>query len=145
MATLRITQTPTPSNPTAGDLWLDDSGQLEWVGMDITDAEDYSRAILQSIRTRLLIVRGEWYLDQRIGTPWREKVWHKGATSEVIHAIARLVIAGTPGVESIQSLRVSLDSAERSATITTTVVSDLGTIVSTDSLDKPLLVEIPHG
>ncbi len=58
MSNLRITLTPTVQNPNIGDLYLDDSGQLEWIGMDIADSESYARMILQRIRCSLMFVGG---------------------------------------------------------------------------------------
>ena len=144
MGTMRIVLATTASNPNIGDIYLDDSGQLEWIGGDISDEEDYARMILQRIRCRLLLIRGEWYLDQRVGTPWREKVWVKGVTTETVRHMVRLVVQSTPGVASISSLTVELSTVDRTVTIGLVVVSDLGTIITTDMLDAPLIVEMPH-
>jgi hypothetical protein len=144
MANLRIVLTTDANNPNLGDLYLDNSGQLEWVGTDIADSESYSLMILQRIRCNLLLVRGEWYLDQRIGTPWREQIWVKGTTTSTIRQVIRDAVIATPGVESISSLDVSLDNTSRTATITLTVVADTGTIVSTDILDRPFILEVPN-
>jgi len=144
MSNLRIVLATTWANPTIGDLYLDDSGQLEWIGLDIADSESYARMVLQRIRCRLLFVRGEWYLDQRQGTPWREKVWVKGATLDIVRRIIRAVVEGTPGVEAIDSLDVGMDAASRRLTITFSATTDLGTIVSTAELDEPLIVEMPY-
>jgi len=145
MSNLRLVTTPTAANPHVGDLYLDDSGQLEWIGMDINDTEDYSRMVLQRIMCRLLIIRGEWYLDQRIGTPWREKIWVKGADVDVIRQIIRTVAEGTPGVESVETVDVSLNSVNRTMAVTLVATTDLGTILTTDLLDEPLIVEMPYG
>ena len=92
MGSLRITLTPTGTNPNVGDLYLDDAGQLEWIGLDIADHESYALMVLQRIRCRIMHVRGEWYLDQRQGTPWREKTWVKGVTEDTVKSIVREVI-----------------------------------------------------
>lgn len=144
MGSLRIVTETTAANPIEGDLYLDDSGQLEWIGGDITDKEDYSRMVLQRIRCRLLFVKGEWYLDQRQGTPWREKIWKKGVNVETIKRIIRTVIEKTPGVERLDRLNVTFDSVSRTATITLTATSDLGTIVTTNILDNPFIIEVPQ-
>jgi len=145
MGNLRIVTAPSGTNPNNGDLYLDDSGQLEWIGSDISDAEDYSRMVLQRIRCRLLLIRGEWYLDQRVGTPWREKVWVKGASIDVIRRIIEQVAEGTPGVDSVDSLELTLDATHRTMTIDLVATTDLGTVLTTADLDEPLIVEMPYG
>jgi hypothetical protein len=62
-----------------------------------------------------------------------------------VRRIVREVVEGTPGVESIDTLDLSLDSTSRSLSITLVVVADTGALISTDILDQPLIVEIPHG
>lgn len=145
MGSLRIVTSTTAANPVEGDLYLDDSGQLEWIGGDITDQEDYSRMVLQRIRCRLLFVKGEWYLDQRQGTPWREKIWVKGVTEDTVRRVIREVVVKTPGVQSLNSLEVSIDKQTRTASISLTATSDLGTVVSTELLDEPFIIEVPVG
>jgi len=145
MSNLRIVTAPSGTNPNNGDLYLDDSGQLEWIGSDISDAEDYSRMVLQRIRCRLLLIRGEWYMDQRVGTPWREKVWVKGASIDVIRRIIEQVAEGTPGVDSVDSLELTLDATHRTMTIDLVATTDLGTVLTTADLDEPLIVEMPYG
>jgi hypothetical protein len=145
MGNLRIVTAPSGTNPNNGDLYLDDSGQLEWIGSDISDAEDYSRMVLQRIRCRLLLIRGEWYMDQRVGTPWREKVWVTGASLDVIRRIIEQVAEGTPGVDSVDSLELTLDATHRTMTIDLVATTDLGTVLTTADLDEPLIVEMPYG
>ncbi len=145
MGSLRVVLTPTTANPNVGDLYLDDSGQLEWVGGDITDEQSYARMVIQRVRCRLMFIRGEWYLDQRQGTPWRERVWAKGVTAGTIRRVVREVVETTPGVEALSSLSVLVDRQARTASITLVAITDLGTEVTTDMLDGPMIIEVPHG
>ena len=145
MGNLRIVLTPSAANPNVGDLYLDDSGQLEWIGGDITDEADYALMVLQRIRCRIMLIRGEWYLDQRIGTPWREKIWVKGVTADTVRAIIWNVTKTTPGVESVVKVEVELDSTSRTATMEIVAVTDLGTMITTDMLDEPMIIEVPNG
>lgn len=145
MGSLRIVTSTSAQNPNKGDLYLDDSGQLEWIGGDITDEEDYARMVLQRIRCRIMLIRGEWYLDQRVGTPWREKIWVKGPDTDVIKKIIRGVAERTPGVASVETVDITVDGQARTATISIRATTELGTVVSTDQLDEPMIVEIPYG
>ena len=145
MSSFRVVQTSSASNPNIGDLYLDDSGQLELIGGDITSQEDYSRMVLQRIWCRLQLIKGEWYLDQRQGTPWKEKIWKKGVTEATVSIVVRHVVENTPGVERLDTLDVEIDRQTREATIEIVATSDLGTQVTTDLLDNPFIVEVPGG
>jgi hypothetical protein len=139
---LRLVTSTTAANPNSHDLYLDDSGQLELVGSDITDVDSYTIAVAQRIKTRLLMVRGEWYLDQRVGTPLRERVWLKGATAASIKRTLREVTESTPGVLSVESIEVSLNAAARTATATIQARTDLQTIATIEILDQPLVIDV---
>lgn len=146
MATLRLVTAATTANPNVHDLYLDDSGQLELIGDDLLDTESYARCIAQRIKCRILLIRGEWYLDQRIGTPWKESILTKGTTATTLRRILRQVIEGTPGVKELRSLTVSMDAATRSATITQLQIeADTRILVTVADLDNPLIIEAPHG
>lgn len=137
----RIVTATSASNPIANDLYLDDSGQLVWLGGDISDGENYARMIAQRAACRLRTVRGEWFLDQREGTPWRERVWRKGVTADMIRRVVRAVLSSTPGIEDVGS--VTVDISGRSATIAFEAKSDMRTPVTSDMLDEPIVVEVP--
>ena len=100
MTTLRLTLTATTTNPVTGDLYLGPTGQLEMVG-STTALADRAAEVLQRVRSRLLLVRGEWYLDQRQGTPWREAVFSRGVTADVVRRGVRAAALATPGVATV--------------------------------------------
>jgi len=142
MTTLRLVTATSTANPNEHDLYLDDSGQLVWIGGDVTDGEDYAMEIAQSILCRLRLIRGEWYLDQRLGLPWRERIWRKGASSATIKAIFTEAIADTPGVREVRSVAVDLDHSDRTATIEFAAVTETGHIVTSSMLDTPFVIEV---
>lgn len=146
MATLRLTAATTASNPNLHDLYLDDSGQLEIIGTDITDTTDYARSVAQSIKCRLLMIRGEWYIDQRLGTPWRERIWKKGTTETEVYRLIQDVVRGTPGVRSVESMSVDLDAEARSVTVEDLkIATENGSIVTVTQLDEPMILPAPEG
>lgn len=145
MGSLRLVTTSTVANPNVHDLYLDDSGQLEWIGGDITDTESYARMVAQRITCRVKMIRGEWYLDQRLGTPWKERLWKRGVTVEAVRRVMREVIEGTPGVRELRTLDVELDAASRQATISWTVITEDQIPVTSDDLDTVFIVEVPRG
>jgi hypothetical protein len=130
------------TNPKAHDLYLDEHQQLKWFGLDITDEQDYAEAIGQTIKCRLMMIRGEWYLDQNQGTPWIERIWVIGSNKEErLKAVFSSVIEGTPGVRRLTRITVeSFDPALRQAVITWEVVVETGQRISSEELDQPFLV-----
>jgi hypothetical protein len=143
MGSLRLVTVPSAANPNEHDLYLDDSGQLEWIGGGIADGESYSRMIAQRIKCRIRLVRQEWYLDLREGTPWREAIWRKGTTEETLKRVISDVIEKTPGIQDLRSIDVTLDSRARSASIEFQAVSDRNTEVTAADLDAPIIIEVP--
>lgn len=134
-------------NPIIGDLRLVD-GQLSWLGADPTDPDDYTRMVAQRCRCRLLFFRGEWYQDQNLGTPWRERLLGTGITSAAAARIFRRVIESAPGVAEVTKLEVELDGATRVGTLTFEARTDVGTIVTVEMIDLPFIItpqEVDHG
>lgn len=146
MAGFRLVTKVEIANPNVHDLYLDDSGQLEIIGADIIDIEDCALEIAQRVKSRILLVRGEWYIDQRVGTPWKERLLVKGATAGTIRRVLREVVLGTPGVRSIRGLSVSVDGESRTATVTDLeILTDTRAVVTIAALDAPMIIEVPHG
>ena len=141
--TFRLVTSVTGANPNLNDLYLDDSGQLELIGTDISNKQSYAMAIAQYISGRIQHIKGEWYLNQNTGTPWKEQVFKKGVTVEKIKRMLSKVIETTPGVRELKSISVSIDKATRQATIDFTVITESRTVVSTEDLDVPFVIEVP--
>lgn len=75
-------------------------------------------AVVQGIRTRLLLFRGEWFLDVNAGTPWFEEVLTDGQDIRRIESALKTQILATPGVESILSFDLNFDRATRDLSVT---------------------------
>jgi hypothetical protein len=83
-------------------------------------------AVVQGVRTRLLMFRGEWFLNLGQGVPWmrnetvsqREAILGSKLDRAKAHAAVREQILATPGINRILALRSSFDPATRSLTIT---------------------------
>ncbi len=142
MSGFRLVTTTSAANPTPHDLELDDSGQLVWVGGDITDREDYAEMVAQRLRCRWLMWRAEWYLDQRQGTPWSQTVFRKGITADRLRDVFRKVAAGTPGVRAV--VRVDVTITGRRATIDFDLMMENRQPVTSAQLAVPFTVDIPR-
>jgi len=103
----KITMTPDAENPVAGD--------IQFANGQFVGQPDGPAMIVQRIWCRLRWWRGEWYIDQRQGTPWSSMLG-KGGSVENIERILTQLIESTPGVGSVNTISVTLN-ADRTATI----------------------------
>jgi len=130
---LKLTETTDADNPDAGDLYLT-RGQLSLSGTG-------RDAVVQTIRQRLNTGRGEWFLDLRVGLPYFTDILVKAPDLVRVKALFRQAILDTPGVESIETLDLSLDRAARALTVTfEATLSDGSALTSADY--PPFILEV---
>ena len=139
MSDLRLTRAVNAENPVLHDIHLV-NGQIQWLGIDPYNATEQGNMIAQRVACRLLWMRGEWYLDQHQGCPWREVLWAKGVSVARKERTLRAVIEDTPGVASVPEVTVTVAHAARTATVTFRVVADSGRQIGPVTLDVPFLV-----
>lgn len=97
-------------------------------------------AILQRVWIRIRFFLAEWFLDQRLGVPWRERILVKGADSRDAKQILQRVVEKTPGVARVTQFDAQLNARTRVLTIPTMVfVADDGTTI-TAKQEEPFIV-----
>lgn len=130
---LKLTETTDADNPDVGDLYLT-RGQLSLSGTG-------RDAVVQTVRQRVFTNRGEWFLDLRVGLPYFTDILVKNPDMARVKSLFRQAILDTPGVESIETLELSLDRAARALTVTfEATLSDGSALTSADY--APFIVEI---
>jgi hypothetical protein len=139
MSDLRLVTEIDAENPTRHDLQLI-AGQLQWTGTDIYDADDQADMIAQRVRCRLLLMRGEWYLDQRVGVPWRQTMAAKGTTTARMARIIRRALLGVPGIRRVLDVTVTVNSITRTASISFRVEGDARAVIGPITIDVPYVV-----
>jgi hypothetical protein len=91
-------------------------------------------AVAQIIRTRLLLLAGEWWEDLTDGTPLFQSVL-AGAGDERSRQAAALVftarVLGSPYVESVSNVTTAWNSATRTFSFTQQANTPFGTITIT--------------
>lgn len=88
-----------------------------------------SDAIIQHLSIRLKFYLGEWFLDQRLGVPYFDKVFIKNPSLILIRTMFRDVILTTPGIISISKFDLNLISNNRILDTSFTVESSSGKIL----------------
>ncbi|MFW5880815.1 MAG: hypothetical protein ACOCU9_04215 [Spirochaetota bacterium] len=94
------------------DLKLNSDWDLELESNDLTLVDGVD-AIVQRLRAKLQLVRGEWFLDRSAGVPWFEEVLKKNPRSEVLRAVVRRPIAEDQDVERVESVSLGYDGETR--------------------------------
>lgn len=82
------------------DLMLDETGDIAFDGMDIS-VGDGAAVVAQRVEMRLSTVKGHWFLDTSLGTPYYANILGKNFNPTTLNAIFLDVILGTPGVAKL--------------------------------------------
>ena len=90
---------------------------------------DQPEGVAQAISTRLKLWQGEWFLDNTVGTPWLQSITGKN-TGGLYDLALQQVILDTPGVAAITQYSSNLDHPSRVLTVTVTVITNFGAMVT---------------
>lgn len=79
-------------------------------------------AIAQRIAFRWRFFLGEWFLDQRLGVPWYQRILKKGADLRDVRQLLVNTALQVPGVKSVDNFTISLNRTTRRLAITGFVI-----------------------
>lgn len=116
------------------DLALDSAGQLVIPLRHTTGVA----GVAQLARVRLLLFKGEWFIDLDEGTPWLENdgvdpsqvILGEAFDAGRAEAVVRARLAGTPGLARVTRCAVAFDGADRVLTIDWAGVTVFGNTVA---------------
>lgn len=111
---------------------LDDSWDMTFGHGLANYLRDNNDAIGQNIKSRLLLILGEWFLDTSDGTPWQAILGVKRVDNGFIEAALRARIQGTEGVVEITQFSLGVRSSTRAAMVVTTVRTIYSTMVTVE-------------
>lgn len=83
-------------------------------------------AIAQSCKTRLLMLKGEFFLDTEYGVPYLQEIMVKPVNQPLTESIIKQTILDTVGVELLESFSMTFDTETRLATISANVITNAG-------------------
>lgn len=96
-------------------------------------------AVVQRLRQRFAMVKGEWFLDRRLGVPYREQLLVKNPDRGLVCSIFRRIIVDTPGFSRVVTISAELTKATRSMALNfEAVLEDPNVIVR--GVDAPFLL-----
>lgn len=84
--------------------------------------------VAQQVKQALLILLGEYFLDTRIGIPYREAVWVKNPQPTLLRTIFTETLLAVEGVTRVVDLRLAVDDATRRLFITAVIESRYGEV-----------------
>jgi hypothetical protein len=112
---------------------LDNNGDYIF-GRPSTEFLTNTEAVAQAIKTRLLLLYGEWWETITDGTPfWQQIAGANGNKKSVVDSILQERISGTTGVKSIAAFASTFNPSTRTYTFTATVLTDYSTTVTISS------------
>lgn len=97
---------------------------------------DGKDSIAQKVKVRLKLFQGEWFLDQRVGFPYWQKVFVKNPDLRALRALYKSAILSSPGISGVSSLDISLN--DRNLSIEFDATTDDGQLFSLG----PFIVEV---
>ena len=117
-------------NPTTRD--LDVTGG----DLSLTEGKD---AIAQALRIRLLTFRGEWFLDRRIGVPYREQIFSNRLKRTLVDTIFREAILQSPGIATIGTFQSVYDKTMRTYSLTFNATTFEGELLN---FNEPFIIDV---
>ena len=86
--------------------------------------------VRQSVQALLNIWLAEWFLDSRVGTPWREYALIKNANVSIVNQMIATAVANVPGIASVTSVSTTFISTIRFAEVAIVATLDSGATLS---------------
>lgn len=93
------------------DLLLDDDGDLALVDGQIVLVDGVDE-VRQSLQQSLRFLKGEWFLDERMGVPYRE-LKEKTTDLSLIRSMVTKLALDVAGVSEVLALEMMFDRAAR--------------------------------
>lgn len=105
---------------------LDAAGDYAFGASRADFHRDTAETVAQAVKTRLMLARGEWFLDVTEGTPWNGEVLGKQPRAGYDWAIRQRIL-GTAGVTGLAEYSSRLDPDTRGLSVTASISTLYGT------------------
>lgn len=84
--------------------------------------------VAQTLRSRLRVFRGEWFLDREAGTPWNQSVLGKHVDGRGAEAALKAVVLAVPDVDKLLEFDFRVNTATRTASLALKVSTTFGSV-----------------
>jgi len=114
-------------------------------GLDLSQGlrrtPDLRTYVAQRLRQNLSFFLGEWFLDQRQGIPYFERILGQGFDGPLLDRLFRRAVLRQPGVATVDRIVVKFDGPTRTASFPVfDVTLNDGSKISAADLGAPFLV-----
>ena len=99
-------------------------------GHGIADMAVEAEACAQNVKTRLLLLQQEWFLDTDAGVPWLQDIMVKPANLALAESIVKRTILETEDVSELRSFAMTFDRDSRKMSIAATVANIYGSVAN---------------
>lgn len=82
--------------------------------------------VAQRMKIRLLLFRGEWFLDVRAGIPYYQQVLRKGIDVNAIASLFRRALRTVPGVTDLLEFSLDYDAPTRRLSVSARASTPFG-------------------
>lgn len=104
---------------------LDDNHDMTFGG-GLANFATRSEACAQNVRTRLMLIQEEWFLDITNGVPYLQQIAVKPADLALVESVIKQRILDTEDVAELRSFDMQFDSETRKLSIQATVSTVYG-------------------
>lgn len=107
-----------------------DPGHDMTFGQGLANYARDDEATAQAVKTRLLLLFNEWFLDTDAGVPHLQQIMVRPSNLPLAEAIIKRTIIETEGVAELRSFVMTYDRETRRLTIQATVANSYGTVAN---------------
>ena len=107
-----------------------DEGHDMTFGQGVANYARDDEATAQKVKTRLLLLFNEWFLDTDAGVPHLQQIMVRPSNLPLAEAIIKRTIIETEGVSELRSFAMTYDRETRRLTIQATVANSYGTVAN---------------
>lgn len=107
-----------------------DEGHDMTFGQGVANYARDDEATAQKVKTRLLLLFYEWFLDTDAGVPHLQQIMVRPSNLPLAEAIIKRTIIETEGVAELRSFAMTYDRETRRLTIQATVTNTYGTVAN---------------
>lgn len=122
------------------DLLCTEDGDLDFSAKKLQLTTTLVQFVTQRLRQRLRFFLGEWFLDQRLGVPYFQRVFVSNPDIPLLTSVFRRVIIRTTGVASVEKLALRFDRSARTLFVSfeAKLIGDPAKVVFSD---EPFVLE----
>jgi hypothetical protein len=105
---------------------LDDGHDMTF-GQGVANMARNDEAVAQRVKTRLLLLFNEWFLDIGAGVPYLPDIMKRPSNLPLAESLIKKTIIETEGVAELRSFGMTFDANTRRLTVSATVTNIYGT------------------